>query len=502
MSRVADGKVMFGPYLPDIPATDNEGLTEALNVLPVNRYYTPYRPALAVGDALSARPRGGISCLGEDGNAYLYVGTETALAVRTGAAWTDKTSTAYTTSADDGYWRFAQFDNFVIATNHEDDPQALDIGGAGDFIDLALTGTAPKARQVGVVGRHVVLGDTVDGTNGSVPSRIQWCRIDDPTDWPTPNTTDARNKQAGEQFLPSDLGAVTGIFGNDQFGILLQRNGCSRMTYVGGDLVYQFDTYDKSNGAVYPNASVRNGKQVYFISANGFKVTDGVSTAAIGEGKFDRLFTEDVDNGFRERVYGGLDKLNDLIYWAYPGTGSTGGRPNKLIVYNIREDRITRAEDNVECIIEGLTTATTVDDLDSLFASIDDVTPPLDGPYWMGGNDVLHTFTPTHVLAVFNGDPTEATIDGQEVEMNPGLMTYIGGIRPIVQGQDAVTVSLGTRNNYADAVTYSADTALTSRTGFADFRSESRLVRCRVKITGTFDSVQGVFYQASAGGAV
>lgn len=500
MSRAADGRVLFGPYLPDLPATDNPGLTEALNVLPINKFYAAYRPAAGIGDALSERPSGGIAVLDTSSNAYLYVGTETQLVVRTGTSWTDKSGTTYSTAAD-GFWRFAQFDDLVIATNYEDVPQAIEAGDGGDFADLALVGTAPQARHIWRVGRHIILGDTVDGTNGAIPYRLQWCRIDDPTEWPTPNSADALAKQAGEQFMPSDLGPVTGGVGNDQFGIVFQRSGLTRMTYVGGDLVYQFDTYDTTNGALYPNAIVKVGKLAYFIAANGFKVTDGVSTNPVGEGKFDKLFTDDVDGDYKERVRGALDRARGLIYWAYPGNGHTGGRPNKLIVYNIREDRITRAVDDVDCLIEGLTTATTLEDLDDLFDSLDEVTPSFDDPYWQGGNDALYGFTPGHVLATFSGDPGTAVLEGQESELNPGLYSYISGVRPIVQGQSAVTVAIGTRNNYADEVSYGPDVALYARTGCADFRTEARLVRCRVKITGDFPAAQGVFYQSQPMGA-
>ncbi len=466
----------------------------------MDKFYAPYRPLLGSGTALSERARGGIAVLDDSSNAFLYVGTETTLQVRSGTGWADRTNTAYTTGTG-GYWRFVQYDNMVIATNYEEVPQALEVGAGTDFVDLALTGTAPQARQIGIVGRHVVLGDTIDGTNGTVPFRIQWCRIDDPTEWPTPNTSDARNKQAGEQYLPSAFGPVTGIVGNDQFGIVFQRSGITRMTYVGGDLVYQFDSFEQTRGAAYPNAIVQVGDLAYFIAADGFKVTDGVTVKPVGASRFDRLFVDDVDTGYKERVYGALDKARDLIYWIYPGSGSTAGAPNKLIVYSVREDRITRATDDVECLIGGFTQAVSIDDLDALFGSIDDVTPSLDSPYWQGGNDTLYAFTSDRKLGTFSGSPGTAVIDAQEAELNPGLMTYISGVRPIVQAQSGVTVALGTRNQYAESVTYGPDVPLHPRTGFADFRTESRLVRCRVKISGDFPAAQGVMYQALPMGA-
>jgi hypothetical protein len=500
VSRAATGKVLFGPWLPDLPATDNPGVTQAKNVLPVDKFYRAYMPMNGSGDVLAARPRGGLSALDTAGNAFLYVGTTDKLWVRDGDGWDDRSGAVYTTATND-YWRFAQFEDYVIATNYADVPQALEAGDAGNFAGLALVGTAPSARQIGIVGQHVVLGDTNDGVHGVVPYKIQWNRIGDPTEWPVPGSADALSKQAGEQFMPSARGAVRGIFGNDQFGIILQKTGITRMTYVGGDLVYQFDEYESTRGAEYPNACVQVGDSVYFIAADGFYATNGVSVVPIGAGKFDRFFLDSVNTGYKDRVYGGLDRSRNLIYWIYPAEASVGGRPNRVIAYNYREDRPAWAEDEIECLIAGLTSGTTLDALDDLFPSIDDVTPSLDDPIWQGGNQLLLGFNSTYQLASFTGTPGVATLETPEVELNPGLYTDITGFRPVVQGNSSITVALGTRNTEADSVSYTSEVSPTSRTGVADFRACARLNRARVMITGDFPAAQGGFFQSQAGGA-
>jgi hypothetical protein len=345
-----------------------------------------------------------------------------------------------------------------------------------------------------------VLGDTVDGTNGTVPHRLQWCRIDDPTEWPTPNSADALAKQAGEQFMPGYGGVVTGIVGNDQFGIVFQRSAVSRMTYVGGDLVFLFDVIDSARGAAYPNAIVPVGDLVYFIAADGFYVTDGVSVKPVGASRFDRLFTEGVDTGYKERVYGALDRATNLIHWVYPGSGSSGGTPNMGIVYNHREDRITRVLDDVECLVSGITTAVTLEDIDDYFGSLDDVVPSLDDPFWKGGNEVLYGFTADYEIGTFAGTPGTAVIDGAEAELNPGFRSFISGVSPMVQTQSSVTVSIGTRNALSDAVSYAPAVSVNSRTRFADFRKDSRYARCRVSIVGDFPAAQGVTYRAQRAG--
>lgn len=493
---------MFGKWLPDLPSYNNPGLTEAKNVIPADATYKPYLPVLGTGTALAARPRGGASALDSSGNAFFYTGTETDLYVRAGTGWTDKSTAVTYTTAATGYWRFAQFDDLIIATNYADLPQRLAVGAGGNFANLHVTGTAPKARQIGVVGRFVVLGDTDEAVNGAVPSRLQWPAIDDPTNWQTPGSAGALAVQAGEQFLNAAYGAVTSIVGFDQYGIILQRMGVTRMRYVGGNIVWQFDVIDAQRGAAFPNATVQVGNTVYFASGDGFYATDGVSVMPIGELQVDNFFGDTIDSGFRERMYGAVDFANKCIQWTYPSSTSTAGRPNRVLIYNYEEKRWTRAEDECEVLVSGLTSAVSIDDLDALFGSIDIVTPSLDSSLWAGGNNTVLVFDSTYKLGSFSGLVGTAVLDGQEVELNPGLYTLIQGIKPLVTGESAaLTVALGTRNSLQSSVSYSTPVAPTASTGFHDFLIEARYARARINIEGSFENAPGLLYQAVPAGA-
>lgn len=502
MSKRSDGKVVFGEWTPDLPDYDNPGLTEAKNVIPTSASYAPYLPLSTMGDALSARPQGAISVLDPTGNSLLFAGTATDLYQRSGTGWDDKSTTVAYTLTDEDFWRFVQFDDILVATSYVDLPQKITIGAAGNFDDLADTGTAPRARHAGVINRFVVLGHTNDGTNGVVPSRIQWCAIDDPTNWPTPNTADALATQAGAQFLNAGGGPVTGIIGGEQIGIIFQRSSITRQTYVGGNRVFQFDTFERRRGNQLPNGLAQVGNEVFFRSSDGFYKTDGVSVVPIGSRKVDNYFLADFDSTAPHRVYAAVDFDKKVIRWSYPGVGNTSGRPNKVLLYNYEENRWARAVDDVECLIEGLTIATSLDDLDDFFPSIDDVTPPLDSPFWAGGNTTLFGFDSSHKIGTFAGDPGVAEIIGQEVELNPGLYTRVQGVKPIVLGTAVdLTVALGQRDDLSTAVSFTSDTPPTSRTGFCDFDLEARYSRARVRIDGAFTSASGVQYQQVPGGA-
>lgn len=498
MSKAADAVIKFGEWLPDLPALDNPGLTEALNVIPTDSVYKPFLPVSGTGDALAAAPVGGFSAVDTSGNGFFYAGTTTKIYIRSGTGWSSRYAGTFTTAAD-GYWSMRQFDDLVIATNYADRPQTSVAGSGTDFANLHTSGTAPYARQVGVVGRFVVLGDT--NLAAATPAGLQWCAIDDPRNWPTPGSAGAQLVQAGEQFLNAAFGPVTHIVDGETYGIVFQRNAITRMTYVGGNVVFQFDTIERNRGALFPNAVVPFGRLAYFISGDGFYVTDGVEVRPVGSKKVDNYFGDTVDTTYKHRVRGAVDWANKCIYWCYPGTGNTGGRPNKLLIYNYEENRWSRAEDDVEFMASGVTTAITLDDLDDYFASLEIVTPSLDSENWAGGNNTILSLDADYKLGGFSGLAGSATIDGAEAELVPGGVTRVQGVKPLVNGDaPTLTVAVGSRDSLGSAVEYTAARTPNARTGFADFRSEARYHRARVQIEGSFASAVGIEYQAVSSG--
>jgi hypothetical protein len=90
----------------------------------------------------------------------------------------------------------------------------------------------------------------VIGGLDSDPYAIRWNALGDPTDWPIPNTDDARTKQAGQQSFQTRFGVVTGVAGNDFYMYVFQTHAISKGTYVGGDVVFSFDTFEEGRGCI------------------------------------------------------------------------------------------------------------------------------------------------------------------------------------------------------------------------------------------------------------
>jgi hypothetical protein len=484
-------RIKLGQWLPDVPYNENPGLVEAKNTIPAEGFYKDYLPLETADDALGDRVIGAFAAVDTEGNSHIYCGIDSDLYLKAGSSYTDLTATVFTTAVD-GYWRFTQFDDQVIATNFSDVPQAI-TAGSSTANDLATSGTAPSARQVGVINRFVVLGDT-DFGGDLVPNRIQWSAIDDCRTWPTPNTAAARTVQSGEQVLPAVQGAVTAIANGDFFGLVFQKRGITRATYVGGDVVFQFQTVDFTRGCWFPQSMAQVGQHCYFIAADGFYATDGLSVKPIGAGKVDRYFFADVDQTYIERVTVAVDYINKCIFWSYPNFSATSGVPNAMLIYNYAEDRWARAEDSVTLIFSSVSDGYTLDQLDALYPSLDDVPVSLDSTVWQGGANTMMGFGGDFKLGTFSGTALVARFETGGYELNPFGYMFIRGVRPRVTGNPtSVAVSIGSRDNQDNETrSFTANATRTTRTGVCDFRETVRFGTIRLEVTGGFDRALGV----------
>ncbi len=493
---IEDGRVIFGEWLPDQPELDNPGLIEARNCLPVSLSYTDFASVNTYHDALGAAPIGAFATIDDSGDPEIYAGTLTALAQKTGTTWTDRTGAAYNTAAGD-YWRFTQFNNYVIATNYADDPQRKVVGSAADFVDLASTGVAPKARQVGVINNFVFLGDIDDGT--AIPYASQWCAIGDATNWPTPNTPTARTVQSGREVHNSSHGAVTAYASGQFWGLIFQKRAIIRATYVGGDRVFQFETFEHNRGCWAPQSMIQVGGLCYFLAHDGWCVTDGQSVIPIGEGKCDKWFYGRVDQGRLAEITAGVDWTSKCIIWNFPDAAAVAGYTNFFLALNFATRRFTYAEESVQLLLQSFSEAMTLEGLDALYASIDDISVSLDSPIWAGGAPGLMCFD-SNKIGTLSGDSLDALLETGESAPNPFGYTFVRGIRPLVAGQPtAITLQIGKRSNQDESRTYTNETSRTARTGVCDFRENGKFLTARLNIRGGFDKAMGLGVDSEMG---
>lgn len=480
-------EIRFGKWQPDLPPPDAE-LTVCKNVLPVDGTYRQAKEMQPVGDQIPGIIRGAFRAFDRQGNAYVYAGTEDSLHWGSSAQWN---TTSGFTLYEEQYWRFTQYGKWVLATNYTDPVQVASVGGG-----FQAASDAPKARTLGVIRDFVVAGDIV--SFDFEPNAIQWSAIGDPLDWPIPLTDDARSKQAGKQVLHAEYGNVTFIANGERFGLIFQERGISRATYVGGDVVFQFDTFEKGGkGCITPNGAIQVDDLTYFLSGEGFHVTDGQQVRDIGQGAVDKWFWSRVTND-REllaKISVSHDPMKKLIMWAYPSGGA--GSPNEVIMFNYADGRWSYLEVNCDLLFPTVTTGVSLDDLDEFFDALADVSPGLDSNFWKGGDLVSGGFLHGR-LATFTGHPLTAHIETGEAQFGRGGRAFLRAVHPVIEG-GAHVMQILHRDGTVTPPKESAP-VIPGRSGWIYCRINAKYHRFRVKVSGGFDYAQGLLYEATGAG--
>jgi len=119
---------------------------------------------------------------------------------------------------------------------------------------------------------------------------VRWSASDDPSDWPTPDTNDARTKQAGLQTFPNKFGVVTGVVGNDFYAYIFQERAIWKATYLGGDIVFSFDAFEEGRGCHALGRYERVDDKVFFESEFGYHMLENDIVTDIGYGRVDNTY--------------------------------------------------------------------------------------------------------------------------------------------------------------------------------------------------------------------
>ena len=487
---IEDARILFGEWLPDLPELNNPGLVEAKNVIPLDDSYTDFPALSPSGSSLPATVMGAFAAVDSAGDPEVYAGTATNLYERVGTGWTARSATTLTATT---YWTFAQFDDKIFATDYNDDIRYKTIGAAANFAAIA---TAPNARHIGVINRFLVAGD-IDQGSGALPYVVQWSTINDPTDWPTPGTSTARARQAGQQYLQAEQGAVTSIAGGQFWGLVFQKRGITRFTYVGGDIVFQIDNFERSRGCWSPRSHIQVGNISYFFSHDGVYATDGQVVKPLGNGRVDRWLSNRLNQGGIDDVTAGVDWENKCIYWLFPTVSSS---PDTVLIYSIARNRFAWAEQSAQMIFPSFSEAVDMDSMDSLYPSLDDLGLSLDSSAWQGGIPMVMGFG-TNQLGPFNGSSPDALFETGEMDGNPMGRVLIRGVRPLVTGSPtSVQVSLATRDTQDNASrSFGSPRTRTTRSGVCDFRTQGRFISSRLTLEGGFDRAMGLQFDLEQG---
>lgn len=369
-----------------------------------------------------------------------------------------RTASAYSATTQ---WQFAQFGVKVIASNGQNVLQSWTIGSSSNFADIAAA--APTASYVATV-RDFVVGCK----SASNPNRVFWSDINDETDWVAGVAS-----QSDTQDIP-DGGEIRGITGGE-YGVILLERSIVRMTYIGAPLFFQFDNVTTSLGCYEGRSIVRYGGATYFLSDDGFYVTDGQSVKPIGAERVDRWFFDNCDPDKLDEISTAVDPVNKNVMWCFTTIFNT----KQLLVYNWAVNRWSHGETSADAVATIATSGTDLEALSAIYPTLESVPASLDSRIWVGGK-LLMGGVDGMKLVSFGGTRLTGTL--QTGDLGDGVDTLAILARPIVDGGSA-TVSVSSRRRLDDNISYSSSVAADSDNRVA-MRSRGKYHRISVVPTG------------------
>lgn len=385
------------------------------------------------------------------------------------ASWTDVTRTsggAYSTAADER-WRFAQFGDYVLATNFTDNVQAWDLTSSTKFADLA--GSPPKAKFIAVVRNFVVLGNLSTDARG-----LHWSDDNNAEFWTAgSNKSDVDSRPDG--------GPITGLVGGE-VGYIFQREAVTRMTFLpGSSLIFEFDKLESGRGCYAPDSLVHNGSMAYYYGYDGFysmNLVTGVSQP-LGVGKWRDYVNADVVSGTQNYMFAALAPNLPLYMCAYVSQSAVDQTvPDRVLVYDWSIDEASLIDMKVCALARWLTSGIDLDSLDSE-GTLETLPHSLDSDVWKGGAPLMGIFSSDNKLSYMTGSAMAAefvTADGKV----DGRRQLIRFTRPDIDATD-LTVEIASRERDGDTVSYDAAESL-GETGLVPALSSGNYFRARIRV--------------------
>ena len=462
--------IRYAKWLPDryaLNAPDVAG--EASGVLPGPASYLPWPGLATFSLALASACRGAFLARKTDGGFTLFAGTQTGLYkyIGAGSAWTDVSRTvggAYNVP-NDQQWSFTQFGDYLIACNANDAPQYIAITAGTNF---AVLTNAPTATYTQTVGDHLWFGNI-----SSYPNRVMWSAYNDITGW-----TVGLNDCDYQDF--PDGGFVVGLT-SLEIGLVFQRGCIRRFAKTNDRSVYAFALAEAGRGLLAPASLATIGQQSFFLSEDGFYVTNGVDSAPIGVDQVDKWFQAEVNYDRVYSVIGAADPVRARVFFLFPSTSNDSVLLDRLLCYDLATQSWTHTSDiTASYIVSAATGGYTLDGLDALGYDLDSLPFSLDARFLDGGAPFLAAFNSAFKLCFFAGSNLAARVETADVQLVPTRRAFVQGVIP--EGDStAITINVGRKERAQDSLSYGGAVAINSQ-GFSPQRASARFHRFRADI--------------------
>jgi hypothetical protein len=413
--------IPFAEFAPDRPAADTAA-SVARNVVPVANGYAPFAELSSVTSGFAEPVKGAASYKDRNGVAQSFCGTPTRLFRLLDGVWVEVGS-GYHTSGD-LRWTFSLYGDYVVASNGADLPQKLKLGADARF--SALAGAPPFKFQC--IVRDFLF--VADADNDAL--KVQWSGIDNPEQW------EVGRNSSDFQILPN-TGPIRGVSGGE-YALVFTEFSIHRFTFVGGSAIFQRDEIESNHGLYAPGSLVKYSNLNFYLSHNGFYVTDGSTARPIGGSRVDAYFFEQVAQEFRFNITAAIDPRRKLYLIAYPSEASASGVCDKGLIYNWEIDRWAECDLAVAQLISGFQEGRSLDApvTGSDPANLEAAVRNFDDEFWRAGAFQISAIDTAGRYCFFTGSPKAAALETVETQISPQRRSFVRGFHVVGQCAGAV----------------------------------------------------------------
>lgn len=232
-------------------------------------------------------------------------------------------------------WSFAQWGDWVLATNGRDKPQMLKFPTTQRFLDIPNF-PADTAEIVRVLGPHALFFNlsglyTPTGL-ATDQNQFVWCKQDNIEEW---NPLTAGNATAGELTIRDLAGPIRAVEPLGQSLVVYGENDAHILSY-GGDFLFTTQRGVRGVKAVSKNSIAAVGNVHYGLTEFGIFMTDGLTFQPKAFPRLGNWLERNVDWKRRSRIVALVDPGRNCVKWMLPLADGS----QTVLVYHYATDSI------------------------------------------------------------------------------------------------------------------------------------------------------------------
>ncbi|MDD9333364.1 MAG: hypothetical protein PV354_06790, partial [Bartonella sp.] len=235
-------------------------------------------------------------------------------------------------------------------------------------------------------------------------------------------------------------------------------------------------------GAKNAESIVCRGDLAFFSDEGGFYqiTTDGRITP-IGFEKVDRTMVAKISENQLSTLSAAIDGVYNRVYWIIDADETIQERI--LLIYDWGLQKWTKATVNIKMILPIFLAGYTLEGLDRVSESLDDLPFSLDSKVWQNETPILGAFDHEGRLGSFSGSPMACVITSQEMGQTDGMITRVRNIMPQVNSKTFyLSIGMRFRQAFEEETVWLPERQPSTHTGQIHSRARARFYRFKLRI--------------------